>query len=134
MAEKKERGRFTIKLNENDPAHEAAIRLLERQPPRTKAQLIVNALVHYMNCPAAVAALPGTGRKNIEKIVLEVLRGQPSITQPDLTPGDAKASDGSPVHSQLRQESTTTTMQAPTDAQTLDLIAGTLSAFRSERA
>lgn len=70
MAEKKERGRFTIKLNENDPTHEAAIQLLERQPPRTKAQLIVNALVHYMNCPAAAAAThPDAGREAIEKAV-----------------------------------------------------------------
>lgn len=132
MAEKKERGRFTIKLNENDPTHEAAIQLLERQPPRTKAQLIVNALVHYMNCPAAAAAThPDAGREAIEKIVREVLRGQASAGQPDLTPAGTADSDDLSVQPHPRQEGTAAAMQAPADAQTLDLIADTLSAFRS---
>lgn len=134
MAEKKERGRFTIKLNENDPAHEAAIRLLERQPPRTKAQLIVNALVHYMNCPAAATATqPDAGREAIEKIVRDVLRGQAPDGQPDM-PAGAAASDGPPVQPQLRQEGAAATNQPPADAQTLGLIADTLSAFRGDQA
>ena len=36
MGEKKERGRFTLRFNEGDPIHEAAIGLLELQSPRTK--------------------------------------------------------------------------------------------------
>lgn len=135
MAPKKERGRFTIKLNENDPAHEAAIRLLERQPPRSKAQLVVNALLHYMNGPAAASAVSsGVSREAIEEIVREVLRGQASAGQPDLTRADTANSDGPHVHSQPRQEGVTATTQAPADAQTLDLIAGTLSAFRGGQA
>lgn len=132
MAEKKERGRFTIKLNENDPTHEAAIQLLERQPPRTKAQLIVNALVHYMNCSAAATATqPDAGREAIEKIVREVLRGQGSGEQPDLTPAGAADLDNQSVQPKLWQEGTAAIMQAPADTQTWDLIAGTLSDFRS---
>ena len=34
MGEKKERGRFTLRFNEGDPIHEAAIGLLELQSPR----------------------------------------------------------------------------------------------------
>lgn len=135
MAEKKERGRFTIKLNENDPTHKAAIRLLERQPPRTKAQLVVNALVHYMNCPAAASAAPsGVGREAIEEIVREVLRGQASAGQPDSTPIGAVDSDEQSVQPQPWQEGTPKPTQTSADAQTLDLIADTLSAFRGDRA
>lgn len=135
MAAKKERGRFTIKFNENDPAHEAAIRLLERQPPRTKAQFVANALLHYMNEPAAASAVPsGVSHKAIEEIVREVLRGQTSAGQPDLTRAGTANSDGPPVHSQPRQERATAATQASVDAQTLDLIAGTLSAFRGGQA
>ena len=43
MGEKKERGRFTLRFNEGDPIHEAAIGLLELQSPRTKAQYVANA-------------------------------------------------------------------------------------------
>lgn len=47
MGEKKERGRFTLRFNEGDPIHEAAIGLLELQSPRTKAQYVANAVVYY---------------------------------------------------------------------------------------
>ena len=51
MKEKKDRERFSIKFNENDPAHDAVIRMLEKQGPHSKAQFIVNAVLHYINCP-----------------------------------------------------------------------------------
>ena len=50
VKEKKDRERFSIKFNENDPAHEAVIRLLEKQGSHRKAQFIVNAVLHYVNC------------------------------------------------------------------------------------
>ena len=34
MGGKKDRERFSIKFNENDPAHDAVIRLLEKQGPQ----------------------------------------------------------------------------------------------------
>ena len=61
MKEKKDRERFSIKFNENDPAHEAVIRLLEKQGPHSKAQFIVNAVLHYVNCKEAPDIL---SRKN----------------------------------------------------------------------
>lgn len=51
MAEKKERERFSIKFNSKDKSHRIVIELLEEQPPRCKAQFIVNAVLHYINCP-----------------------------------------------------------------------------------
>ena len=50
MKEKKDRERFSIKFNENDSTHDAVIRLLQKQGPHSKAQFIVNAVLHYVNC------------------------------------------------------------------------------------
>lgn len=50
MAEKKERGRFSIKFNENDSSHAAVIEILEKQGPHSKAQFIANAILHYVHC------------------------------------------------------------------------------------
>ena len=75
MREKKDRERFSIKFNENDPAHEAVIRLLEKQGPHRKAQFIVNAVLHYVNCKEApdISPAQAADRTSIEKIVMEVL-------------------------------------------------------------
>lgn len=51
MAAKKDRERFTIKFNENDPAHRKVIEILERQGTHSKAPFIVNAILHYIHCP-----------------------------------------------------------------------------------
>lgn len=71
MQEKKDRERFSIKFNENDPAHDAVIRLLEKQGPHSKAQFIVNAVLHYINCfETPDAAVPRiANRAAIEEIV-----------------------------------------------------------------
>lgn len=75
MKEKKDRERFSIKFNENDPAHEAVIRLLEKQGPHRKAQFIVNAVLHYVNCKEApdVSLAQAADRASVEKIVMDVL-------------------------------------------------------------
>ena len=75
MKEKKDRERFSIKFNENDPAHEAVIRLLEKQGPHSKAQFIVNAVLHYVNCKEApdISPAQAADKAPIEKIVMEVL-------------------------------------------------------------
>ena len=83
MGGKKDRGRFSIKFNENDPAHDAVIRLLEKQGPRSKAQFLVNAVLHYINCPETPdIAIPQTvDRAAIEEIVAEILAGKEDIRQ-----------------------------------------------------
>ena len=75
MGGKKDRERFSIKFNENDPAHDAVIRLLEKQGPRSKAQFLVNAILHYINCPETPdIAIPQTiDRAVIEEIIAEIL-------------------------------------------------------------
>lgn len=126
MAEKKERGRFTIKLNENDPAQEAAIRLLERQPPRTKAQLIANALLHYGNCPAAATIAPqDVSRETIQEIVREVLSQLP-IT----SPGAGQTPSPSPVQELPQGQDGAVRASTAADSEAFSMIADTLAAFR----
>ncbi len=134
MAKKKERGRFTIKLNENDSAQEAAIRLLERQPPRTKAQLIANALLHYGNCPAAAATAPqGVNRDTIKEIVRETLSQiQRMDRPPDVscpTAGQLPG-PGGPMREPLQNQQGIAGVGTAVDGEAFSMIADTLTAFR----
>lgn len=80
MGDKKNRGRFTIKFNENDPAHEKVIGILEQQGPRQKAQFIANAILHYIHCretpDIAVPCFQQPDKAAIKAIVMEILRQQ----------------------------------------------------------
>ena len=137
MAAKKDRGRFTIKLNENDPTHEAVIRLLEQQRPRGKAQLVVDAILQYMHSPAAATPAESVphamSRDEIEAIVLDVLRRQnadrpDSIEAQTLHPGETNAV--SALCSEAQKTKETFTTKAPENQEAMALIADTLSAFR----
>ena len=61
MGEKKERGRFTLRFNEGDPIHEAAIGLLELQSPRTKAQISTARLVEKPAAPMMLSTAQEVG-------------------------------------------------------------------------
>jgi len=50
MGEKKISRRFTIQFSRTDPAHLQAVEILNRQGRRSKAQYLVNAVLHYENC------------------------------------------------------------------------------------
>ena len=78
MGVKKNRERFSIKFNENDPAHDEVIRLLEKQGAHGKAQFIANAVLHYVHCTQNYdAALSHVvERETVEKIIRELLSGQ----------------------------------------------------------
>ena len=77
MGIKKDRSRFTIKFNENDPTHETVIRLLEKQAPRNKANFIANAILHYIHCPeisdTPIYNVKYIDAKTVEEIVLRIL-------------------------------------------------------------
>ena len=77
--EKKDRGRFSIKFNENDPAHQTVIDILERQGSRKKAQFIVNAVLHYVNCTKtpdiSVSPVP-VDKEYLETIIRDILKNQ----------------------------------------------------------
>ena len=133
MGGKKDRERFSIKFNENDPAHDAVIRLLEKQRPRSKAQFLVNAVLHYINCPETPdIAIPQTvDRAAIEEIVAEILAGKEDIRQ------NSSRSDTGREHMAERgiiEPKRRTEKEEPQkemDQATFALIADTMSAFRS---
>lgn len=132
MKGKKNRERFSIKFNENDPAHDAVIRLLEKQGPHSKAQFIVNAVLHYINCSEApdIYYPQAVDRAVIEKIVMEILnqkeKGKPQndkkgLQETVMDQGTKKTKinmTGEGLPKQMNQT-------------TLALIADTMSAFRN---
>ena len=132
MGEKKDRERFCIKFNENDPAHDAVIRLLEKQGPRSKAQFLVNAVLHYINCPETPdIAIPQTiDRAAIEEIVAEILTGKEDIRKNSSRSdtGREHMAEWGTVRPKKEMEE-----EPPKeiDQSTFALIADTMSAFRS---
>ena len=133
MGKKKDRERFSIKFNENDPSHETVIGILEQQGPRQKAQFIANAVLHYIHCPETPdITIPQTvDRAAIEEIVAEILgrkeTGKKTERRSDIrkeyapeseTVKPAKNRDGEQLSKEMNEA-------------TLALIADTMSAFRS---
>ena len=71
LAEKKMPGRFTVQFNMNDPQQREAAVFLERQG-RRKAQIITNAVLHYLSCDKA-ASLQAPERGLLESGLLEMI-------------------------------------------------------------
>jgi len=76
MADKLVDTRFTIQFSRTDPTHLQAAEILNRQGRRSKAQYLVNAVLHYENC----GEVPNMQRpaafdeKVIEAVVNRILR------------------------------------------------------------
>lgn len=118
MKAKKNRGRYNIRLNEDDPAHEAAIRLLEKQSPRSKAQFVVDALLYYAeNHEQAENKAPVIDRAEIKAIVRDVLREQKEDKPPD-------------AHTEKPKQHMPA-VQTTADSEVFSLVADTMAAFRS---
>lgn len=83
MGEKKDAFRFTVQFNAGDPSHQRVAAILNEQG-RRKAQFLVNAVIHYINCPESpeAAAAPKIDRQTVEQLVREIL----SNMQPETTP------------------------------------------------
>lgn len=130
MAVKKDRGRFSIKFNENDPSHSIVIKILEEQGPHSKAPFIANAILHYIHCSQTPDITSGQSadRTYIKDLVLEILNQQgfpPSLA--DETMPTAKP----PVACEPPEEPPTSgAVKPPLDDRTLAMISDTLSAFR----
>ena len=132
MGGKKNRERFSIKFNENDPAHDAVIRLLEKQGPHSKAQFIVNAILHYINCPETPdIAVPQTvDRAALEEIVTEILsRREKKQAGHRLNGQEGYVTERVAVKSEKETDGEET--QKGMDQATLALIVDTMSAFRN---
>lgn len=74
MGEKKDSFRFTVQFNAGDLSHQQVAAILNEQG-RRKAQFLVNAVTHYMNCPETpeAAAVPRIDRQTVEQLVREIL-------------------------------------------------------------
>lgn len=83
MGEKKDAFRFTVQFNAGDPSRQQVAAILNEQG-RRKAQFLVNAVIHYINCPESreAAAAPRIDRQTVEQLVREIL----SNMQPEATP------------------------------------------------
>ena len=68
--------RFTIQFSRTDPSHIQVADILNRQGRRSKAQYIVNAVLHYENCGETqnVQRTAGIDEKFIESVVNRILR------------------------------------------------------------
>lgn len=135
MGEKKDRGRFTIKFNEHDPAHESVIHILERQGPRQKAQFIANAILHYIHCSETPDLSMTLGqpveKEAIRSIVLEILKQQgmeEAAKKELLTEKEQVRQDEKVWNHPLESGS----QKKAVDDEVMALIASTMSAFRSD--
>lgn len=141
MVLKKERGRFSLRFNGNDPVQRTAIELLEQQPPYSKSQYIANALVyyntHYADDPKPLK-VPVVDRTAIEAIVLEIMQQWAQNRLPiggcsEVTP--VTTSDVQNVQKlQLEEETSAlgdTLENQNVDEVTRSLIENAMAAFRS---
>ena len=136
MADKKDRGRFTIKFNENDPSHAAVIELLEKQGSHSKAQFIANAILHYVRDTKLPESPPvqALDRAVIEEIVLEILKKQDVGTHRGEKEKKTIIREKK-RNRQVPEESADKVEQGnaeSVDASMFALIADTMSAFRRE--
>ena len=105
MKLKKDRGRFTVRFDMENPDHARAVEYLERQRDRGKAQYLADAILCYEK--AETKPFPQIDRTLIEQIVQEYLEKQSMRRTPDLQ------KDEPPISSPL-----------------IDLIASALADFR----
>lgn len=134
MSGKRNRERFSIKFNENDPAHDTVIRLLEKQGPHRKAQFIVNAVLHYINCRETPDMLsPQTiDREFIEEIIREILDRKENEYPNQSSLADAGAEMlEKQISARQKSKRGVEDAQKEMDQATLALIADTMSAFRN---
>lgn len=82
MKLKKDRGRFTVRFDMENPDHVRAVEYLERQRDRGKAQYLADAILYYEK--AETKSFPQVNRALIEQIVQEYLEKQNAGHTPDL--------------------------------------------------
>ena len=89
MAQKNNPMRFTVQFSPGDPCHQQTVDILNQQG-RRKAQFIVNAVMHYINCsetpdvkPAAIdtALIEGIVRRLLSEQVKAEGAGSPEQPQ-----------------------------------------------------
>ncbi|WP_101877360.1 hypothetical protein [Lachnoclostridium edouardi] len=132
MRAKKDRERFSIKFNENDPAHRNVIDILEQQGPRQKAQFIANAILHYIHCPETLDTriTQTVDVAFIEKIVLEILKEQ---GMGEINVGSGQVVSNPVIRNMGEPKKVSKDLETRIlDDEMMEMIAHTMSAFRSK--
>lgn len=132
MGIKKDRSRFTIKFNENDPVHRTVIDILEQQGARQKAQFIAKAVLYYMHCLEKLDNHIQTqaDRAVLEEIVFKILDKKENndsdiISKKSISNmGKVKIDDSKKMYPQKQE-------QDIVDEKMKTIISHTLSMFRS---
>ncbi len=131
MADKKNRGRFTIKFNEHDPGHKEVIQVLESQGQHSKAQFIASAVLHYIHCPQTgdlpVSQAVAMDRAMVEAIVLDILKRKEETEYIKEAPKD----DIQAAEEEKETKAEEMELSQPMDDTTKALIADTISFFRN---
>lgn len=79
MAQKNNPMRFTVQFSPGDPCHQQTVDILNQQG-RRKAQFIVNAVMHYINCSEIPDVKPAAiDTALIEGIVRRLLNEQGKV-------------------------------------------------------
>lgn len=79
MAQKNNPMRFTVQFSPGDPCHKQTVDILNQQG-RRKAQFIVNAVMHYINCSETPDVKPAAiDTALIEGIVRRLLNEQGKV-------------------------------------------------------
>lgn len=82
MAQKNNPMRFTVQFSPGDPCHQQTVDILNQQG-RRKAQFIVNAVMHYINCSETPDTKPAAiDTALIEGIVRRLLNEQGKVEGP----------------------------------------------------
>ncbi|MCM1128149.1 MAG: hypothetical protein NC429_16980, partial [Lachnospiraceae bacterium] len=106
-----------------------------KQGAHSKAQFIVNAVLHYVNCPETpdISLPQAADRASIEKIVMDILHGRDSGQQDNMTVTDSgKAIREEQIFTDLsEQRYNAESEQKETGGNTWAMIADTMSAFRN---
>lgn len=81
MSEKKQRGRFTLQFNMEDPQQRTASELLEQQG-RHKAQFITSAILQYMRSPDPQGSVSASvvDKGMLEQMLLAIIEKHPQLT------------------------------------------------------
>jgi hypothetical protein len=88
---KKNRYRFTLQFNQNDPRHVRAVNILCKQN-RSISQFIVSAVLHYMDCTKEPVMAAQSDAEFIASIVRQTIHEIGGIPKPERPPAPAAVS------------------------------------------
>jgi hypothetical protein len=125
--------RFTIQFSQTDPSHLHVAEILNRQGRRSKAQYIVNAVLHYENCGETpnIQRSVAFDEKFIEAVVNRILRDRAEAGTGD-PPNSASVSQGGTTKRTFAEEMSFDDAVEALGQDGFDAIVGALDLFRKK--